>query len=171
VDQILVQCAAWERGEGEDLGFGLVHERPELGESFDELVAPVSQVAATAPASVWAKIVRNSAATRCCRPLGTWTSRFRAAGRPLAISRANDSTWFRHTCALSALVRTEPVGSRWAPEAAKRFSLALRWIPSVAVDLDERHPVACPPNADDDVRRVIYPFTDSVFLLVSLVLA
>ena len=60
-----------ERGEGEDLGLGLVHQRADLGEPAGELVRTWSQVAATASASGWAKMVRNTAATMSVWVLGT----------------------------------------------------------------------------------------------------
>ena len=55
--------AAGEGGEGQHLGFRVVHQRTDFGKLAASWSRTVSQVAETASALGWAKMVRNTAAT------------------------------------------------------------------------------------------------------------
>ncbi len=67
----LASVLAGERGEGQDLAFGGVHQRADLGVAGGRLVADLVPGFVIEARSGWAKMVRNTAATISTCALGT----------------------------------------------------------------------------------------------------
>ena len=160
-----------ERGERQDLGLGVV-SGPIFGNALASWSRTCSQVACTALASGWAKIVRNSAATMSLWDLGTRASRLRAKWTRqrwcAAPAKHRDRALTSPAC-WSEITRRTPdrprsfrsvrnlrqnVSSSLSPTSRPRISRVPCWVTPVATTTRLGHHLPAGGLAHVQVRRV-----------------